>query len=507
MAPNSQEIQQEVWEQHKETIIGLRYGENLPLDSAKSGGRNMIQVMRDEHQFQATVSQYETQLKKWAAVKNLKKRDWETILPIYDELNGQGLEPRIRLGTCVLDESRIKRARRYDKRRSTALEGPAEPAAPSARSSLWSIEVRRSDGQYTKYSVKDGMLDVPEVSISSALVLRNMNNSLFEIESQTLQGDLFGWLPESPPIASLLSPQLANFPLAITSPQNTLEPLNDNFRPLDAECMLSELSFLDSHEWDLASPSASAIYNFGPRLPQWTLSKECIDMMLWSISQEPRFRFTFNAGFPDAQMILDNLTSLVDDDFFKSDPGETLALVFRGRMATAEIHKRVFFSIVNNFAGLHQIPHVILFGILRVDPDISSCLFESLRSDDLTIAKPLAVNLFRAAIEAGDDEAVNIILTITSGRINQIHPDRVVCEYKGRAYTPLALASRLHHFRIVQILLSHGASVCITSNEPNHYFIGCALEAIIPVQHRKSTEDIPELVQASTEITKILFTI
>ncbi|KAH8754428.1 hypothetical protein BGZ57DRAFT_71392 [Hyaloscypha finlandica] len=121
MASSSREIPQEVWERHKDTILSLRFSEKLPLDDTKTDGRSMMQVMRDEHQFLATVSQYEAQLKKWAASKNLKKRDWETIIPVYDDLKERGLEPRVRLGDHVLDESRVKRARRYIKQGDAAL--------------------------------------------------------------------------------------------------------------------------------------------------------------------------------------------------------------------------------------------------------------------------------------------------------------------------------------------------------------------------------------------------
>jgi hypothetical protein len=54
MAASSQEIPQAVWDRHKETILRLRFGEKLPLNDSKTGGRSLMKVMRDDHQFQAT---------------------------------------------------------------------------------------------------------------------------------------------------------------------------------------------------------------------------------------------------------------------------------------------------------------------------------------------------------------------------------------------------------------------------------------------------------------------
>lgn len=383
------------------------------------------------------------------------------------------------------------------------------PATSSAKTRVWRLETRQPDSQYTEYSVEHGELKFPEVPLSSALVQRHTGNGSFDINSRPLQVDPM-WMPDSPSIANMPSPQLAIFHPAFASPQRNPENMDEFFSSFLTQDMSTDLPFLSSHAFALASPKGSEIYNPvryispGPLQPQWTLSKDCIESMLRSISQEPRFRLNVNPKFLDAQDILDKLESLPHDNFFEEGPGDGFVLLFRGAISMSEIHRRIIFSIVNNFAGFRDIQPAIILSMLRIDPVMSTYLFEGLRSDDLTIAKPLADNLFRAAIEAGDEEAVGIIFETTSGRMNEIHPNRIVCQFGGRSYTPIALASHLHHFEIVQKLLSFGARVCVASREPDYLFTGCALAAIVPSWHRRSRGKVQNVVQVKPEVIRIV---
>lgn len=54
MASSSRTIPQTVWEAQKETILHLRFIEGLPLSNNKNGGRTVMEVMREDHQFEAT---------------------------------------------------------------------------------------------------------------------------------------------------------------------------------------------------------------------------------------------------------------------------------------------------------------------------------------------------------------------------------------------------------------------------------------------------------------------
>ena len=421
----------------------------------------------------------------------------------------------------MLDERRVKRGRRYvtgkrgdvtigennGKRKGAYGRRPAliaraiGPAASSAQDRVWRLEIRQSNDQYTEFFIEHRELENQEVPLSSPPAQRNdlMENGSSDITGQPPQYDPI-WLPDSPSMANMPSPQLDIFCPAFPLPQRDPGNIDEFFRSFLTQDMSADLPFLGSDAFALACHSP------GQLQPQWTQSKDCIESMLRSISQEPECRFIINHKYLDAQDILDKLESPLPDDFFEGDSGHAFALISRETISMSKVHKRIIFSIANNFAGFQNVSPATILKMLRIDPEISSFLFEGLRSDDLTIAKPLADNLFRAAIEAGDEEAVGIIFETTSGRMNKIHPNRIVCQFRAYSYTPIALASHLHHYGIVQKLLGFGAKVSVASKESDYLFTGCALAAIVPRWHwyTINVSEVKDEVQDNPEVIRIV---
>ncbi|CAH0057639.1 unnamed protein product [Clonostachys solani] len=169
MASSSRTISQTVWEAQRETILHLRFTEGLPLSNNKNGGGTVMQVMRDGHQFEATQSQYEQQLKRWGAAKHMKQSDWKSILPIYNHLKQQHLSPRIRLGETVLDERRvIKAQRRYFGQSEPMPIASITPRMSLAQNNLLKLDVRQHSGEYVQYSEFDATSNAEEIPSSAA---------------------------------------------------------------------------------------------------------------------------------------------------------------------------------------------------------------------------------------------------------------------------------------------------------------------------------------------------
>jgi hypothetical protein len=160
-----------------------------------------------------------------------------------------------------------------------------------------------------------------------------------------------------------------------------------------------------------------------------------------------------------AQHIIDSLQSLLFDYRCGQGKSNGLSLVAYQTIPASEILKRVIFSIANNFAGLKNIPRAIIFGMLKNFSKARSDLVACLQSQNINFSKPLADNLFRAAVEAGDEEVVGIILDTTSGQANVIHINEIVCEVGHMRYSALSLAAYLHRPAMVRKLLEHGAKV------------------------------------------------
>ncbi|KAK2592464.1 hypothetical protein QQS21_009843 [Conoideocrella luteorostrata] len=496
MASSSQQIPQDEWEQHRDTILSLRFSENLPLNGSATDDRSVMQVMLNEHHFQATVSQYEAQLKRWAAPKNLKKRDWESILPAYDELKKRGLEPRIRLGDQIFTEKRIKRARRYVNQGGAVQEDTGGPFIYLNQPRAWVLEARRPDCEYAEYSADIGGRISQEFPPSLALMEKGTGNDSFDEPSRLPQGDL-----TLPPISNAPSSQLAISNLEIPSPQHS-QIDGDLFSSLSMQDFSAyNPPFVGLDEFAPASPwwnefCNPVLYNSpSPFWPLQTVSKASIELTLERVIQEPKFTLNIEPKHLQAQIILDKLESLLHDYSVEENSGDDFMIICCGTSSMSDIHTRIIASIIDNFAGLEGIPPAIILGILRIDAEVSSRLFESLRSNNLAISKPLADNLFRAAVEACDEEAVGIILESTSGRMNEVDLDRIICQFEHRFYSPLALASHLHNFRIVEKLLEFGARVSVANMEPEFPFNGCALTAIFRLEPPPVIEMIQSMPQ------------
>ncbi|VUC27291.1 unnamed protein product [Clonostachys rosea] len=504
---SSREIPDEVWSRHRDTILKLRFDENLPLDAAKSKSRNIVQVMKDTHGFEAT------------AAKNLKRKDWETILPIYNDLEKRNLKPRLRLGDHILDEKKVKKARRYltsDQGRA----GESDPLlASTTQTRLWCIEVCR-DGKYTDYSGRHSEMKYMDTSSSVALTECATDAFLPAIQKQSVQDDMtsnldqfqlntpnsqlaiyYGLsspllsLEDSVPMPNFLSDQGDSLHISLGSPHlsvgefalssaagvdNFVSMLGDLDAPLPSPrpatqgflCVSPSLGDLPGPQLDDIS-SSMRLPALGLNESQLILSKDQIDFSLQRVFQDPTLRLRMDVESISAGDILNDLQSLLYDCFRGQGTPRDSSLIAQGAIATGQMFKRVVFSIANNFAGLANIPRAIVLGILKNLPKARSDLVGCLQLKNVNFSKPLADNLFRAAVEAGDEELVSIILDTTSGQANKVDVNQIVCESGRRKFTALALAAYLHRPSMVRKLLEHGAKVGPTCNCPYQHYRNC----------------------------------
>ncbi|KAK7228678.1 hypothetical protein V2G26_000848 [Clonostachys chloroleuca] len=482
MPPSFRKIRPEVWERHKRTILDLWLNEKLPLKGSSENGRNVMQVMQDEHDFHATASQFETKIRLWGAAKNLRRRDWEIILPLYDELERQGHAPRVRVGEHIFTESKVKRARReYLRAGLVTNRDNSAPSSDPIQARLWNIEVRQDDGQYLEYS--STRLD------SNSLAVTDSSN----IGQGDMQNDLpitnGHWLHIEPPS-----------PLGILSMRNTpeIKPMDFRFRlnsPDDPSSQNPDQlisSVLESYTlpytldvdfngyalssaWDneIGNPISCIPFSMSP--PRICLSNQ-IELILrnsFSSVQLPRRRYD------SLSMIIEQLFSLPVANICGRDLAASSAQASYESISLRDFSGRILYSIANNFSGLEGVGFATIFSLLELVPGIESDFLEWLRSDNPMVSKPLAKNLFRAAIEAGNEQVMDIVLKTTAGRINKIDVDETILS-GGARYSPIALASSRFHLGIVKTLLLHGAKVGISDRASQEVEINvCPLKVII----------------------------
>jgi ankyrin repeat protein len=208
-------------------------------------------------------------------------------------------------------------------------------------------------------------------------------------------------------------------------------------------------------------------------------------------------------GSPSLSMVIERLASLPIANICGQDFATSSTQASYESISLREFSGRILYSIANNFAGLEDVDFATLFSLLGLVPGMESYFLEWLRSDNPLVSKPLAKNLFRAAIEAGREQVVDIVLKTTSGRINKIDVDESILS-DGAGYSPIALASSRVHSGVVKTLLLHGAKVRIPDRASKEVkFHGCPLKVILETLKAKPDPPLEKRVIQIFELIAI----
>ncbi|KIN05391.1 hypothetical protein OIDMADRAFT_51203 [Oidiodendron maius Zn] len=528
MATPRRKITQQEWDRHADTINDLYHVRGLPLHSEK-GGQSVLQVMRDDHQFFASPAQYEAYFKKTGRPKNLKKHEWRAAFAKVDELATKGIETRVKVSGQVFSKKRLERSRRYALAGTELLQ--PDRSVPGLLPHRITIEILEADGEWSANTGGNSVSD-------SRQPLPTNDSAVIGVEGLWAQGhmpDDQGQLRscyELPQMDLVLSPRNGFFPFSNLVPSTEVGSL------LSLDPRLSQSSTL-SH-FTLASPSA----NISPFIPQyWAWESPFFQLQVaGSVRHVQGFPFLFQspenigaghewdsaltnashnapkvlvqsllqdageilrknslfrevADLPDPDDVLDSLLSLLPEGQAEDYSEQTVELTTGDVIFGSTFYKALLFSIVNGFAGLRNVPSGSILRILRKQHQISSRLFEILRSCPPIFAKSLADNLFRAAVEACDEQAVILILQATRNSPNAIIPNDIACKFgsDSRLYTPIELAAKFRHLGIVRTLLAANADVNKTY-ERGDYLERGALELAVLGYGRSGMVDM-ELVR------------
>lgn len=122
---------------------------------------------------------------------------------------------------------------------------------------------------------------------------------------------------------------------------------------------------------------------------------------------------------------------------------------------TAPLYRDIFFSVANNFAGLHAFPKETVIDFLQRETRHE--LYTMIKScREYYTSQAIALNLFREAIEVGNAMVVDFFLRESWPGIEV---NSFICSYRGIRCTPVERASALLHKDVVKVLLGHGADV------------------------------------------------
>lgn len=158
---------------------------------------------------------------------------------------------------------------------------------------------------------------------------------------------------------------------------------------------------------------------------------------------------------PDVEDVMESLESLLPATEAPSREISDLSLSLRNVSSTSSLFKTLTYSFINNFAGLRDVPRKSLMQLLREHHDIRTQLFEVIKSGQAGVAKPLADNLFRAAVEGADADAIATIIHHTKSNLKiAIDPNEIVCNFEDRDYTPIELAAKFRNTELVRTLVA-----------------------------------------------------
>uniref|UniRef100_A0A8H7N0Z8 Clr5 domain-containing protein n=1 Tax=Bionectria ochroleuca TaxID=29856 RepID=A0A8H7N0Z8_BIOOC len=496
MPTDLQKISKERWEEYRPIIKRLHMDQGLPVKS-KIGRPNLTQVMKDDHNFDATHSQYEAQLKKWGWVKNLSKEEWNLVLPLYDWLKEQQMDVRVKVSGRHLEKARLERGRRYIRTRSDSslVPPPTGWLSMSDRRHI-TIETREANREWSQYSPLDDTGDMPGHGlnpdldlISDELMLQDMppQENVGQIDNGTLvpatddgletTGEFPAHMVDSGFSASerlfdnISVPQFGySQPISLPS---------SNYQLL---CILWELP--PSFQLLQQMPAMTLVENMirtGARPVQQIAQSFSARLLGYSAVVQRRnetpARMDLMLKPSSIELVSQRLVELVQEVESQSD-------LFGITFGANSLPCAILYSIANGFTGLSEIPASSVVKLLKNEPHVYATMHKLLLDAPALIAKPFAENLLKASVEAADAEAVRVIARTMMKRGIKIDPNKLMCERDGRFLTPAELAGNFRSFDLLQVLLKLGADPDKTfENGPDE--VSGALEWALNVRHMR----------------------
>ncbi|OTA99919.1 hypothetical protein M426DRAFT_15976 [Hypoxylon sp. CI-4A] len=491
MAAKAQKISHSSWADQKDAILRLYIAKGLPLNE-------LAQTMGKDHGFNATSSQYEAQLKRWGARKNLRPHEWKGIFPEMDRLASQDIESRVVISGHPVSVDRVNRARRYCKghrpRKRRREETDLSDAEDNSNLGDAWIEVRNQNGEWSKHIVLAG----------GETTITQYETSTISLRDSGTQEELIGnTLGTNTPVrtetsrqhenpdqlrANILSPRLLSF--------HAPGPMSDTWFAVQENIDLSQhmdlsyagpeahdTGFLIEHEpWEPENAGTSLVISdleaqqLRPAniayIPLGAVSLKDLPFEIFErdlykrnlklsirlspmqdcrlLSGTQRLAAMFVAEAADV-MSKNNERSLMENLHDASLSLKTLDSVFpmngsesgNGNLSRTshevKLHRLLLYSAANGFVGISNIPISAVFKFIDQNTNTTSLLSRWFRDNKGHVAKGLAENLFRAAIEAGDHRIISFLL-----RTRLIDVNNTVCLAEGRKYTPRCKQEILH---------------------------------------------------------------
>ncbi|KAK8045820.1 hypothetical protein PG996_013884 [Apiospora saccharicola] len=456
------------WREHKSQILALIAENNLTT---------VVEQMK-EHRFTASKAQYEQQLVKWNARKNLKNGEWRSVIAAYDSLVTRHGERNVRLliSDIHIGKLKISRARRrYCREESQAMDLITESDIDGHLPRGVSFQVLRAHGDWisplpdelgiehssTPGSPTVSNRSIPPASLHGAAAL----DDVLDVEIPDL-------VPSSPFPAFTIWESLGNLAIPSTAASDPIASLSlvgpspgslspFNFSPgqfdFNSAIWSDAVAVNNNHKTPKQILRDLGFFQFEKQLLEGTgttntqtwLAGHVHFLQLLSCVKVLR-RSPFD--LIDIQLAGDHYIQSLMQPFMSLLPGEDQSTA-QVTDLNAHIHRLLLFSFANGFAGLEMVDLTRVLGFLGQYKNIGALLMQ-LKGIPGPYSKAIAVGVFKLCVESGETQVAQQLLDTKKIDVNAF-----IFSPNGNRLTPLETASHLQDANMIHILLENGADV------------------------------------------------
>jgi hypothetical protein len=175
---------------------------------------------------------------------------------------------------------------------------------------------------------------------------------------------------------------------------------------------------------------------------------------------------------------------------------QNLNLMATNVMLEANFTELLVFSITNGFAGLTDMPIAGVFKFLSKYGNVNAVFGQVLQASPRHVAKSLAENLIKIAIEAQESDVVMQLLKTPLVQVNE-----VVCRINMEKMTAAERAAKLRDFKTLTVLIDAGADVnktFVTADENRFVLLvryGCLERFIYGVRIGETVPNAIDIIQ------------
>jgi hypothetical protein len=175
---------------------------------------------------------------------------------------------------------------------------------------------------------------------------------------------------------------------------------------------------------------------------------------------------------------------------------QNLNLMATNVMLEANFTELLVFSITNGFAGLTNMPIAGVFKFLSKYGSVNAVFGQILQASPRHVAKSLAENLIKVAIEAQESDVVMQLLKTPLVQVNEI-----VCRINMEKMTAAERAAQLRDLKTLNVLIGAGADVkktFETAYQNDHPLLnqgGCLNRLINGIQRGETVPNAIDIIQ------------